>query len=76
MTFDIARSSEIIVAGRGGRCVHVAVQELAAARADAVEDRRVPDALPLEIQADATENFLLGHPRILLANPLVALLLP
>ena len=66
----------MLVAGCGGRFFYVAVEELAAARADAVEDRRVPDALPLEIPADATENVFLGHPCLLLPGPLVALLLP
>ena len=66
----------MLVAGYGGRSVHVTVEELAAARADAVEDRRVPDALPLEIPVDAPEKLFLGHPCLLLAGPLVALLLP
>ena len=64
------------VAGCGGRSVYVAVEQLAAARADAVQDWRVTDALPLETPADATENLVLGHPCVLLPGPLVALLLP
>ena len=58
LTFDIVWSSEVLAAGHGGRSVHVAVEELAAARADAVEDRRVPDALPQEILTDAAENIV------------------
>ena len=66
----------MLVAGCGGRSVYLAVEELAAPRADAVEDRRVPDALPLEIPTDTINNFLLAPPCLLLAGPLVALLLP
>ena len=76
MTFDIERSTDMLVAGRGGRSVDVAVEELTAASAHAVEDRRVTDSLPPEIPADASENFLFANPCFLLTRPVMALLLP
>ena len=66
----------MLVAGRGGRSVDVAVQELTAASAHAVEDKRVTDSLPLDIPADASENFLFADPCFLMIRPVVALLLP
>ena len=66
----------MLVGGCGGRSAHVAAEELAAARADAVEDRRVPNALHLEIPADAYENFFFVHPCLFLVGPVVALRLP
>ena len=66
----------MLVASRGGRSVDVAVEELTAASAHAVEDRRVTDSLPLEIPPDASDNFLFANPRVLLTRPMVALLLP
>ena len=72
----VHRSTDVFIAGRGGRSVDVAVEELTAASAHAVEDRRVTDSLPLEIPAGASENFLFAKPRFLVTRPMVALLLP
>ena len=69
-------NAEMLVASRCGRSVEVAVKELTAASAHAVEDRRVTDSLPLEILADASENFLFANPCFLLIRQVVALLLP
>ena len=66
----------MFIAGRGGRSVDVAVEELTAASAHAVEDRRVTDSLPLKVPADTSENFLFAKSSVLLIRPVVALLLP
>ena len=66
----------MFIAGRGGRSVDVAVEELTAASAHAVEDRRVTDSLPLDMTADAFENFLFANPCFLWTRPVVDLLLP
>ena len=75
-TFYVHRSTGEFVAGLGGRSVDVAVEELTAASAHAVEDRRVTDSLHLEMPADASENFLFANPSPLKTRPVVALLLP
>ena len=64
MTVDIERSTDMLVASRGGRSADVAVEELNAASADAVTP------------TDASENFLFANPSLLLTRPVVALLLP
>ena len=73
---QVARSAQMFVAGRRGRSVHMAVQQLPTACADAIEDRSVAYPLPLEISANASDNFLFANPCFLLIRPVVALLLP
>ena len=76
LTTQVARSAQMFVAGRRGRSVHVAVHQLPAARANAVEDGRIPDTLPWKIPANASEHLFFAHPCLVLAGPVMTLLLP
>ena len=52
----------MLVPGGGRRPVDVAVEELTTPSAQAVEDRSVPDPLPLQIPPHAAQNFLFSDP--------------
>ena len=76
LPFDIPKCGKVLVAGCGGRSVRVAVEQLPAARANAVEDRLISDTLFLKIPATASEHLFFAHPCLVLAGPVLTLLVP